>query len=257
MQSAMIWTNLNGLLWLILMLGPLVFLQRSLHREFQAVFLLISRKPGIAITLFALLFFPGVFIHELSHLVVARLVGVRTGRFSLLPRPLPDGHLQLGYVETSQTDWVRGSLIGAAPLIAGGIFVAYVANYHMEMPLLWNILRKGQLELFWIGIKSLPNVHDFWLWFYLTFVVSSTMLPSGADRHAWLPLGMVVVVLLGLAILAGAGPWMLEKLAPSFNSMLIALAMLFGLSAVVHAILILPMAGLHQILVKITGFDIN
>jgi hypothetical protein len=257
MQLALIWSNLNGLMWLLLMLGPLILLQRFLHREFQAVFLLMTRKPGLAVTLFALVFFPGVFLHELSHLLVARLMGVRTGRFSLIPRPMPDGQLQLGYVETSPTDWVRGSLIGAAPLIAGGIFVAYAANYHMDLPLLWDFLRKGQIELFWMGIKTLPSLHDFWLWFYLTFAVSSTMLPSSADRHAWMPLGFVTILLLALAILAGAGPWMLEKLAPLVNSMLIALAILFGLSVIVHAVLLLPLAGLHKILVRITGFDIN
>ncbi|OGN75835.1 MAG: hypothetical protein A2X25_01435 [Chloroflexi bacterium GWB2_49_20] len=257
MQPAMIWSNLNGLMWLLLMLVPLIFLQRLLYREFQAVFILITHKPGMAISLFALVFLPGVFLHELSHLVVARLVGVRTGRFSLLPRPMPDGHLQLGYVETSQTDWIRASLIGTAPLIVGGLFVAFAANYRMELPLLWDVLRKGQIELFWMGVVALPNLHDFWLWFYLTFVVSSTMLPSNSDRHAWLPLGFVLILLFGLAVLVGAGPWMLDKLAPPINSMLRALAMLFGISVIVHAILLLPIAGFHKILVRITGFDIG
>jgi hypothetical protein len=83
------------------------------------------------------------------------------------------------------------------------------------------------------------------------------MLPSSSDRHAWLPLGLVVAILLGLAILAGAGPWMLESLAPFLNTMLKNLALLFGLSAVVHAILWLPLAFLHKILAKLTGFDIR
>lgn len=252
----MIWSNLNGLMWLLIMLGPLIFLQRSLHKEFQAVLLLITHKPGIAITLFALVFLPGVFLHELSHLIMARLIGVRTGRFSLLPRPMADGHLQLGFVETSQTDWIRATMIGAAPLIAGGMFIAFAATYRMELPLLWDTLRSGQFDFFWMGIVELPKVHDFWIWFYLTFVVSSTMMPSSSDRHAWMPFGIILVILIGLAILVGAGPWMLDRIAPPLNSMLRALALLFGISVSVHAILLLPIFGFRKILVRITGYDV-
>lgn len=257
MQLALIWSNLNGLIWLLLMLTPLIFLQRLLHREIQAVFFLITHKPDIAVILFAVLFFPGVFIHELSHLVVARLVGVRTGNFSLIPRPLPGGQLRLGYVETSQTDWVRASLIGAAPLIAGGSIVAYNASNQMHLTLLWNLLQNGQSDLFMMGLKSLPAIHYFWLWFYLTFVVSSTMMPSSSDRHAWMPLGIIIIILFGLAIITGAGPWILEKLAPPMNSFLKSVSMLFGLSALVHAILYLPMAILHRILARVTGYTIK
>ncbi len=48
---------------------------------------------------------------------MAKLLGVRTGKFSLIPQPLPDGHLQLGYVEAAHSDILRDSLVGAAPLI--------------------------------------------------------------------------------------------------------------------------------------------
>lgn len=256
MQLAWVWSNLNGLMWLLILLWPLIYFQRSLHREFQAVFTLITRKPKFAINLFALLFLPGVFLHELSHLVIARIVGVPTRKFSLLPRPKADGHLQLGFVETSQTDWIRASLIGAAPLIAGGVFIAIVANYRMNLPLLWNVLRSGQLDLFWIGIGTLPKLNNFWLWFYLTFVVSSTMLPSSSDRHAWMPFIILLILLTCLAIMVGAGPWMLERLAPPINSMLESLAMLFGISIIVHLVLLIPAFCLHKLLARITGFDI-
>lgn len=255
MQPALIWSNLNGLMWVFLMLMPMVVFQRLLHRELQAVIFMITRKKNVALILFAVLFLPGVFIHELSHLVVAWLLGVRTGRFSLLPRPLPGGQLRLGYVETSQTDWIRASLIGAAPLIAGGLFLAYIAVNQLHLPMLWNFLQNGHSILFWMGLKTLPDLQNFWLLFYLTFVVSSTMLPSASDRHAWVPLGFTLIILLGFSFIVGAGPWMLEKIAPPLNSFLKGVSMLFGLSAFVHVILILPLAGLNKIIARITGFS--
>src|ERR1041385_1159351 len=201
-------TQLSGLFWFILMLVPLILLQRLLHREFQSVFLILSRDARITMTVFSIIFLPGVFLHELSHFVLAKILGVRTGRFSILPRPLPDGRLQLGYVETSRSDIIRDSLIGAAPLIVGTLFVAYVAIYHLQMRVLWDAFRNGQFDLFWLGFRALPRVQDFYLWFYLAFAVSSTMMPSESDRHAWLELVISIGVLVGIALLVGAGPWM-------------------------------------------------
>ena len=108
--------QLSGLFWFILMLVPLILLQRLLHREIQAVFLILTRDPRITMGIFSLIFLPGVFLHELSHFLMAKILGVRTGRFSLFPQSLPDGRLQLGYVETTRSDIIRDSLIGAAPL---------------------------------------------------------------------------------------------------------------------------------------------
>jgi hypothetical protein len=83
------------------------------------------------------------------------------------------------------------------------------------------------------------------------------MMPSQSDRHAWLPLGFLVVGLVVAAILAGAGTWMLANLAPPFNQFLQALAMIFGLSGVMHILLILPFLLLHRILTRLTGVDVG
>src|SRR5512136_2721222 len=93
-------SSLDGLLWLLVALVLLVFFQRTLHREIQAVLLILSKNPGLAQTSFAIIFFPGVFLHELSHFLVAKLLGVRTGKFSLIPQAQANGKLRLGYVET-------------------------------------------------------------------------------------------------------------------------------------------------------------
>ena len=247
----------SGLLWFILLLLPLVFFQRLLHREIQAVFLIVTRNAQLTIGLFSILFFPGVFLHELSHFLMAKLLGVRTGRFSLMPASLPDGRLQMGYVETEQTDIIRDSLIGLSPLIAGSSFVAYAGINHMQILTLWDVLLHGQINLFWMGLGLLPTVKDFYLWFYFAFAVSSTMMPSESDRHAWLPLGLWAAVLLALAIFAGAGTWMLENLAPFLNNFLNVAATLFGLSLILHIVLLLPIVLVHRIVSRITGLDVK
>ncbi len=246
-----------GLLWFILTLLPLVIIQRLLHREIQVVFFLISRNLPLTLGLFSVLFFPGVFLHELSHFISAKLLGVRTRGFSLVPNVMPDGNLQLGYVETERTDIVRDSLIGLAPLVAGSLFIAYAGIYRLQLHTLWDVFLNGQYDLFWMGVRLLPQVKDFYLWFYLTFAVSSTMLPSESDRHAWVPLGLWMIFLLVFAVFAGAGDWMLTNLAPLLSDFLSAVALLFGLSVVLHVVLFVPFFLIHRLRVYIMKVDVK
>jgi len=250
-------TSIDGLFWFILSILALLWLQRLLHHEIQAVLLILTRNPALTVGLFSIFFFPGVFLHEFSHFVMAKLLFVRTGGFSLIPQSMPDGRLRMGYMETAQTDVARDSLIGAAPVIAGASLVALIALYPLNLLPLWSVLRNAQFDLFWLGITLLPRISDFWLWFYLTFAISSTMMPSESDRHAWLPLGMIVLGLLGLALLAGAGPWMMTEVAPRLNAFLRGAALVFVLSSALHALLSLPFMLLHRILTRVTGLDVR
>ena len=247
----------SGFIWFILMLLPLVILQRLLHREIQVVTLLITRNIQLTLAIFSILFFPGVLLHETSHFLMAKILRVKTGKFSVIPKPLSNGRLQMGYVEVEQTDFIRDSLIGLAPLIAGTLFIAYAGIAQLHLNTLWNVLQNGQVELFWMGVGLLPTISDFWLWFYLTIVVSSTMMPSESDRHAWLPLGIWIGVLFTLAILSGFGTWMLYNLAPFFDNLLNSVALLFGLSNLVHIVLLFPFFVLHRLLVYIMKVDVK
>ncbi|MCC7190815.1 MAG: hypothetical protein IT312_18930 [Anaerolineales bacterium] len=249
--------QLAGFFWFVLMLAPLIFLQRLLHRELQAVFLIATRSARFTIGLFQLIFLPGVFLHESSHYLMAKVLRVPTGRFSVLPRPLPNGRLQMGYVEIARSDIARDSLIGAAPLIVGTLFTAYVAVYALDMRVLWDTLRNGQMSMFWMGINALPTVNNFYIWAYLAFVVSSMMMPSQSDRHAWLELVISVSILFVVALLVGAGPWMLTNVAPAVSDFLSSVAVIFGLSAAVHGILALPVMLLHKLLARFTGTDVR
>jgi hypothetical protein len=250
-------SSFDGLLWLLAAAVLLVVLQRSLHREIQAFFLIVTRRTGLTEAIFALIFLPGVFLHELSHFLMAKMLGVQTGKFSLIPQALPNGKLRLGYVETVSGGFIRDALIGAAPLVTGSLFVVFVAIYRFHLLPLWDFIRLGGWDGFWTGLAAVPKVPDFWIWFYLTFTVSSTMMPSESDRHAWLPLSLLAVGLLGVAILAGAGPWMLANLANPFNSFLRGLAMIFALSGIFQIMLILPFLLFHRILTRLTGVDIG
>ncbi len=247
---------LDGLWWLLLSLLPFILVQNRLHREVQSVFLLVTRHQSVALGLFSLLFFPGVLLHETSHYITARLLGVRTGRFSVLPQLLPNGRLRLGYVETAVADPIRDGLIGAAPLLTGGLVIGYLGTRALGLGVLAQLATSGQWEAFWSGLAILPQQKDFWLWFYLAFTVSSTMLPSSSDRRAWVPVSIGVLVIVAAALLFGAGPWMLANLAPVLNRALHAVALVFGISLILHVVLILPVMLLRTGISKVTGLRV-
>ena len=244
---------LTGLLWLAAMLGLFLAAQRWLHRQIHAILLMLTRRPNLALGLFSLVFFPGVFLHEMSHFLMARLLQVRTGRFSLLPKVMADATLRMGYVETARTDVLRDALIGTAPLLTGGAAVALIGIYQMKVVPLFAYLSGGQWDSLWNGLGALPDQPDFWLWFYLAFSVATTMLPSDSDRRAWQPILLWVALLTGAAALAGAGPWMLENLAPALNAGLRAGAVVFVISLGLHLLLWIPFRLLRALLQRVTG----
>ena len=246
----------DGLFWLLFTLGPLLFLQPRLHREIQAVFLLLTRRVDLASMLFSIVFFPGVLIHEGSHYWTAKLLGVETRGFSVIPENIEDGKLIMGYVEIAKTDPLRESLIGIAPLLLGGAFVAYAGLEQLELNQIWVAMAAGNPVGFFSALASLPNHPDFWLWLYLTLAVSSTMLPSASDRQSFLPLGIILAVLLGLSLWAGAGGWLAETLWPPIDASMRSAAVVFGIAVLVHLILY-PIASLtRQALSSLTGLEV-
>jgi hypothetical protein len=247
---------LDGLWWLLLLSGLLLVLQKYLHQEIQGVFLLITRNPNMSQMLFAILFFPGVLLHESSHYLMARVLGVGTGRFSLVPRQIDERRLQLGYVETVQTDVIRDALIGAAPLLTGGIVVAYIGFVRFDLPAIWMDLQRLGLESWQLLFSKILQNPDFWLWVYLAFVISSTMMPSKSDRKAWLPIGAIVAFLLGISLLAGAGPWLSIHLTPVLNMLFRSIAIVFGISAVLHLLFWPPCLVFRLLLERLTGLRI-
>ncbi len=247
----------DGLFWLTGGLLLFIFVQRRLHFELQAIFLLLTRRPTLSEGLFAMLFFPGTLLHELSHYLTARILGVRTGRFSLTPQRLPNGRLQLGFIETAATDFFRDALIGLAPLITGGLLTAWLGLSRLGLGPVAAALGSQDWPVFWQGLAALPERADFWLWFYLLLAISSTMLPSASDRRAWLPVLATLLLLLLLAVLAGAGPWLLAHFSGPLNQGLRATAVVFGISLVVHLALLLPAWGVRALLSRITGLQVR
>ena len=192
-------------IWLLATFPPLLILQRWISRHTQIIFLLLTRHAGMAMLLNQLVFLPGVLMHELSHWVFARVLGVRTMGFSVWPNRQPDGSLRLGYVHTEKVDFLREALVGAAPLLAGCAAVAAIGLRVLELDHLAVAFARRD----WTGASSrllhVLQSADLLIWVYVLFALSNTMMPSASDRRAW-PLVGVLLLALGVGMYyAGMG----------------------------------------------------
>jgi len=243
--------ELNDLGWFLIAVIGLAVLQRRLHFEIQALLFLLTKRIDLSMTIFAILFLPGVLIHELSHYGMARLLNVPVGKLSLIPQPLPDGRMRLGYVETQSTDFIRDALIGAAPLIIGSFVVAYAGLINLQFTIFWAEFTMSDLSLAISDLSGIFNQQDFWIWFYIIFVVSSTMFPSTTDRRGWTPILLTIGVLVSLVLISGLGPWLWERIASFLLDLVRLLSMIFLISALVHLLLLLPVWALRFSLSRI------
>jgi hypothetical protein len=187
---------------------------------------------------------------------MAKLLGVPTGRFSILPKPLAGGKLQLGYVETFNTDILRDALIGFAPFLVGTATIAYISFFQLDIFPIKNTSGKASLEIIRDIIAQMYDKPDFWIWFYLILVISSTMFPSSSDRRSWIPLIIFSAGMIIVGVLFGAGPWIMQNLAPSLNQFFLGLSSVFGISTLIHFLLLIPLWALRFLLVQITGMKI-
>jgi len=129
------------------------------------------------------LFLPGILLHELSHIIMATFLNVRTGRLSLKPQ-INRHHLKLGSAQIAATDPFRLTLIGFAPFLSANLIIYLFFR-------------------FWLNFSSVSAL-PFWqliVFFYLIFTLSNTMFSSTSDLQAsGVPLTLLLLITLALTL---------------------------------------------------------
>lgn len=200
------------LLGLAVTLALLLLVERWIHRHLQGTMMLLTGDREIAAVLYALPLMPGILLHEISHALMARLLGVRVGRVSVRPK-LADQRIQLGFVPVEETDAVRASLIGLAPLLAGSGVILLVGYLFFGIGGLQEAFIDGAWASLMVHFVDMFRTPDVWLWAYVIFAVSNTMLPSQSDRETWTPIVLFLMLAAALAWLAGLGPTIIGGLS--------------------------------------------
>lgn len=197
--------DIYALLWFAGALVTLLWLERWIHRHLQGVALLAAGDREVAIWLYALPLLPGVVLHELSHALAAYLLGARVGRVSVLP-VRQGGRIQLGFVPVERTGPVRTALIGLAPLLIGCLVLILIGHLGLGLGPVGAALAGADWAGAWKHLRSVVQARDAWVWIYLAFAVSNTMLPSRSDMRAWPVLALFFALVVGLMLALGLGP---------------------------------------------------
>jgi hypothetical protein len=159
-------------------LGFLFFLSREVINQLARFFVRITGSTKKTIYIMALIFFPGTFLHEISHFMFALFLLVPVWQVNLIPKINDDGSVILGSVPIGKTDPIRRTLIGIAPVILGISLIFSVW---------WYANQFGFTSTGWLG-----------LWIFLTFIASNTMFSSRKDLEGTLELLIIIVILGGI-----------------------------------------------------------
>lgn len=154
----------------------LLFLSRQTTKLLSHIFLRLTKNHHASIKLLAILFLPGVCIHEFAHYMTARILGVHAGHMEFFPQ-VRENYVKLGSVSIAETDPIRRFLIGVAPVLFGIGVISYLLGLYFS-PLFAPFI-------FW---KSLFVI-------YGIFEISTTMFSSGKDLEGSLILCVILLLL--------------------------------------------------------------
>lgn len=245
--------------WVAITLPIIYFFHRWIHRHLHGVALLLTGNKSWAIILYAIVLFPGVLLHELSHWLTATLLGVRTGKFSVLPKTNADGYIQLGYVEyykSKQVGPIRESLIGAAPLITGTIVILLIAFKIFDVTILAGAVQSGNIEQLTDALTQLFGTTDFLLWLYLLFTIANAMMPSGSDRRAWPAFALFMILLAVVLYILGLANVLVERLVGPVSTTFGYLGLAYSLVIGVDLVFMLIIYLVEWILSRLKGVDV-
>ncbi len=246
-------------IWVIIALLILVLMQRWIHTHLHGISLLLTGKSDRAVILYALILFPGVLLHELSHWVTARLLGVRTGSFSILPKRQRDGFIQLGYVEYYKgktLDPVRESLIGGAPLIVGTLVILLISFKVFDVTSLASAVESGQIDTLALALSEFIETRFVLLWIYLIFAISNAMLPSASDRRAWPAFILAMLILAVVVYLLGLQVEVANGLAGPVTRVFGYLGIAFSVAIGVDIFFMFILAALEAIFSRVKGVNV-
>jgi hypothetical protein len=165
------------ILLLLIEIIVLYFLSRMVVRSVYHFFHQVTRRKSLGMYLFAILFLPGTFIHEISHFMAALFLLVPVGKLELIPKFKEEGGgVDLGSVAIAKTDPVRRFLIGVAPFIFG-IVIIFTILY---------LVSTGKFIEIWWG-KILAGI--------LIFEIANSMFASKKDLEGAVVLFAFLIVI--------------------------------------------------------------
>lgn len=178
-----------------ILLASLWWLSWRIGLLIQEIVYLNTGSDSLAMVILFLIYLPGILVHEASHWLVARILGLKTSRFRVWPK-YTRNTIGLGSVTVSSGGVVWDSLVGLAPLLIGSALIVLIGEQVFDTQTLAFAWRTGRLRdgLNFV-VTGLAQNPDSLLWSYLLFAIANAMMPSASDRAPLKSLGIYIVLI--------------------------------------------------------------
>ena len=225
-----------------------------LHQHIFKVGWLVTKNYQTTTILYYTFFLPGVALYEFVIWLIAGLLNVRAERSLSLPEKQEIGELRLNFVKLSRkTTPYKAALINISPLIFGIAIIWFVANYVISIQDALSVMNDGTLNNLDDSIRQLTSKSDFWLWIYVLFTVTNTMMPDQGVIRVWLRGGAFVIIALGIIFLFGANTLVNDEIFSPFISGLNALSGVFAFMIALNVFAVALLAIIENSIEWITG----
>ena len=198
---------------------------------------------------------PGVFLHELSYWLTAGILNIQAKSSLKWPEPQEIAELDLSFVELSKNaSPVKLALITLAPIITGLVTVWFIANNVLNFNDFFMTLGTGELADVADAVRGLASAPDFWLWIYLLFAISNTMIPKLTNLRGLRWVLIAAGIILVLLFLIGAGSQIIfGTLAQPLTNAVNLLSATFVVIIGIDLLFVILLGTVEAIIERITG----
>ena len=117
------------ILLFFLQLILIYFLSRSTINNLFHLLRTFLKTNHLVFSLISIIFFPGTVVHELAHFFAAMMLFLRVHSINIFPK-WEGNEIKLGTVLYEKRDFVRGVLVGIAPIFSGIFFLWAIAVFN-------------------------------------------------------------------------------------------------------------------------------
>ena len=195
----------------------LYWLQRWITQHVQGIGLLLFNNADYGMALLWLVLLPGILLHEGSHWITAKVLGLKTGKFSFTPNTVK-GQIVLGSVEVQRSNAFKDSLVGLAPFLAGTLALLILGYAVFDVGALGRAWEDNAWQRMFNLLVGTLRVDDAFLWLYLVFAISNAMMPSPSDRESWRLVLIYVGVVFLLLLVFGWLPTLSDALVQQLDA---------------------------------------
>lgn len=230
-------------------------LETWLHQHIFKVGWLVTNDYQVTTVLYYAFFLPGIVLNQFIFWAVAGLINVRADRSIAWPEKQEIGELKLNFIKISnKIGAFKLAVISTVPLIVGIFAVWQIANNTLKVTEFLAAIQNGTLDSFSPAVRQFTAAPDFWIWVYIAFTISNTMMPDFAHLRGWRVILIGLGVILFVLYILGAGNAVLmDALRGPITDSLNALSGIFAVIIGVDLFMVAVLGTLEAIIERVTG----